>query len=267
MSRSRSRAGTWRGPLPSPAPAGEAERHRRLHGAGLALSSTLPRSGYAVRLGAGTSPSGRARSPRLRPAGRRRCPPRREWFVPASQPYAPAPPPASARLGGRRSGVALLGEGGSAAPPLTSPRRPWGAPREEPPERSAVPGPGPPRQVTVRGAAGRLHPPLRPCRPCRRPLTRRLSSAPCPAAGGGAPPTAGLLSPGRGGGAGRLPAVIQHRRLSGRMRKRRRRAVGKGGGERASGVRAWGDRGASGGAGGVPSGLVLSGFAAAVRHL
>lgn len=90
--------------------------------------------------------------------------------------------------------------------------------------------PGPPRQVTVRGAAGRLHPPLRPCRPCRRPFNRRLPSAPCPPAAGGAPPTAGLLSPGRGGGAGRLPAVIQHRRLRWRMRKRRRRAAGKGGG-------------------------------------
>lgn len=159
---------------------------------------------------------------------------------------------------GGGAGCAARGELRRTAPHITAPpvgRPPRGAPREERGAGAAPPGNG---EGERRGAC---IPPLPPVPPCRRPFTRRLSSAPCPSAGGGAPLTAGLLSPGRGGGAGRLPAVIQHRRLSGRMRKRRRRAVGNGG-EWASGARAWGDRGASGGAGGVPSG-----FAAAVRHL
>lgn len=87
----------------------------RGRGGGALRASTRP---CAARPAAGTSPRlavrpartcvWRAAAPRpARPL--QALPPRGEWFLPASQPYPPAPPPASAQLAGCRGGCRIPG--------------------------------------------------------------------------------------------------------------------------------------------------------------
>lgn len=115
-------------------------------GGGALRASTRP---CAARPAAGTSPRlavrpartcvWRAAAPRpARPL--QALPPRGEWFLPAFQPYPPAPPPASAQLAGCRGGCRI--PGGFRCTAREAPLAPHRTRRSLGGPPSAVPPPG-----------------------------------------------------------------------------------------------------------------------------